>query len=440
MVNQNLELGCGAGKRIAIKTAALGMLAALIWAAPALAQEINWDGGQDLARQFNAQKKARGDAGISNLQPVPVAPQTAPGSAGLMINATEIGVGKFHRYDNKVHHYPAHSAWVGHITPDGDLPNFPIVFDDPDGYVTIQFSNLEELLQALVALCQRRGAQVAVLNIHGHGMPGGMWYPKDKAQKKSAECRDWNRTSAAPDQVNYDQYYSPVTKEEIDSFAAISQSGGHDHYSCITGAPEWREVAGRIPNIKSYFADDAQIHFESCLVGLGPVGEEFTKTVGELLLSGSKANVQTSLNFGLGDWSMPEGMGFWGYLNDAQLEHDNQIYPVDRQDREIRQKGTIRLASHVNGAWETTLVGNQDFMLAGREPLQPEPSGAMTVAALSAPGAGLARNRNSMLANVAWNHGSFFNNSRSSLTTAVATNIPDAVRIPGTNVYAARFK
>ena len=32
-------------------------------------------------------------------------------------------------------------------------------------------------------------------------------------------------------------------------------------------------------------------------------------------------------------------MGFWDFQNDAQLAHDNSIYPVTRKDREIMQKG-----------------------------------------------------------------------------------------------------
>ena len=72
------------------------------------------------------------------------------------------------------------------------------------------------------------------------------------------------------------------------------------------------------------------------------------------------------MDFGLGDWSMPKGMGFWDYQSDAQLEHDNSIYPVDHKDAEIAQKGTIRMVtlggSGASMNWSSQLLANQDFL------------------------------------------------------------------------------
>ncbi len=277
----------------------------------------------------------------------------------LMIDATEIGVGKFHRYDNKLHPYPANSVWKGHISPEGTLQT-PLVFDDEGGFTTIQFSNLEELLRAIAALSAKRGAKVSVLNIHGHGLPGGMWYPKDMAQERSAECSDWRRSASGPEESNYAQYYSAVSKEEIMSIRRMSDAPGH--YACTTGADDWKEIVARVPAIRGVFDDDAVIHFQSCVVGLGEAGRQFAAAVASLLLQGDKGSLQASVDFGLGDWSMPEGMGFWDYQNDQQLARDNRVYPVDRKDREIMQKGTIRVAMKSDGQWTTTLLGGQQFM------------------------------------------------------------------------------
>ena len=256
------------------------VVVALICAIPASAQQVNWDGGQDPGGQSRFQEMFSG-AGNSSSRPSRTA-RAAQGSAQLMIDATEIGVGKFHRYDNGVHSYPPESVWKGHITPaGGGVGSTPIVFDDDDGYVSIQFSNLDELLKTVVALAQKRSAKIGVLNIHGHGAPGAMWYPKDKAQQASDECQDWRQAAAAPDEDNYNQYYSAIPKEEVMAIRRASQ--GHVHFSCTTGAPEWREVAARIPNIKDYFAEDAQIHFLSCVVGMGSAGEEFTTAIAGLL-------------------------------------------------------------------------------------------------------------------------------------------------------------
>lgn len=282
--------------------------------------------------------------------------------AGLVINGSEIGVGKFHRFDNKIHKYGSANVWSVDILPEGGVQT-PIVYPNPDGSMTIQFSNLEEFLRSAIQVAQQRGTKISVLNFHGHGMPGGMWYPKDAAQLASPECASWRVAAAAEDKSNYDQYYSPIPKAEILALRAASQKPSH--FECVTGLPEFQEVVARIPNIKSYFSDDAQVHFLSCLVGLGPVGETFTSGVANLLLGGNRSAAKSILTFGLGDWSMPQGMGFWDYQNDAQLEHDNTVYPKDRQDREIAQKGTIRVASLVNGQWATTLVADQDFLLVG---------------------------------------------------------------------------
>jgi hypothetical protein len=327
--------------------------------------------------------------------------------AALVIHATEIGVGKFHRYDNKTHPYAPSNVWAPHITPDNaDMSKTPIVFANKfDNSVTIQFSNLDELLKTVVAVSKQRGEKVDVLNINGHGMPGGMWYPKDAAQLKSDECSDWVAALQGPDKANYDEYYSPVSKEEIMDLRSTANYPAH--YACVTGAPEWKEVVGNLGiDIKQYFNDGAQIHFESCLVGLGPVGEAFTETVASLLLPGTRGMVKTSLNFGLGDWSMPEGMGFWDYQNDDQLNHDNDVYPKDRSDREIMQKGTIRVAHVDSGRWSTSLVADQNFMLVG----------------LNQPGFS--------------NQGRLF---RGYHTNFVKVALPLAVHIPGTNKRVRRL-
>ncbi len=283
---------------------------------------------------------------------------------GLIINAAEIGVGKFHRYDNKVHAYAENNAWKPYVLPDSGSLQTPIVYPNPDGSVTIQFSTLEELLRTAIQVSAKADAKIQVLNINGHGLPGGMWYPKDDAQLKSSECASWRSSAAAPDKENYGQYYSPVPKYEI---FMLKQSASHPaHYACVTGLPEWTEIAGRIPNLRGYFADDAQIHFLSCLVGYGNAGEVFSQGVAALILSANgKAMVKSSLKFGLGDWSMPEGMGFWDYVTDEQLDHDNAIYPVNKKDREIAQTGTVRASHFFGGAWGSHLIADQNYMVLG---------------------------------------------------------------------------
>jgi hypothetical protein len=115
-------------------------------------------------------------------------------------------------------------------------------------------------------------------------------------------------------------------------------------------------------------ARDAQIHLASCVVGLGKMGQEFTQGLAELLLaSGGGGRVETSMDFGLGDWSMPEGMGFWDLQTDEQVNHDNELYVKDRKDAEIAQKGTIRVATADSAGFKSELLGGRDYMSLGFE-------------------------------------------------------------------------
>ncbi|MDD2774234.1 MAG: hypothetical protein PHP45_11145, partial [Elusimicrobiales bacterium] len=109
-------------------------------------------------------------------------------------------------------------------------------------------------------------------------------------------------------------------------------------------------------------------------------------------------------------WSMPEGLGFWDYQNDEQMKKDSAIYPVNRKDRELMQKGTIRLAYRDKGRWTSVLVGNQDFMYAGRAPLAPA--------------------------------GNIVQEKAQSKRASVSTGLPlpDRIRVPGTNKFINRTK
>jgi len=381
------------------KTAAV-LAALVLCAVSSRAQTVSWDDGRDLLAQLRASADA---PAIATPVSVPAAP--APLGSGLVVHATEIGMAKFHRRDNQVHPYPAGSAWIDDVAPDGDLSATPIVREDADGAVSVYYSNLEELLRALVDLSRSRNARISVLNVNSHGIPGGVWFPKDAAQARKGECGDWRKAATGPDKHNYDQYYSLPPKNSILALRkiAVSDTG----YTCTTGTKAWIEVAARVPGLKDAFADDARVQFHACLLGLGPAGERFTKTIAGLLLSGKTATVTTSMAFGLGDWSTPEGMGFWDYEDDWQLQHDADRYSTTRKDRDIMRKGSIRVAFNTGGDWSTRVVGGLQFMT---------PAAA---AASSAPVAANEKGPN--------DHGS------EKLEAVLTTGESDGVRLPGTD-------
>lgn len=285
----------------------------------------------------------------------------ASASSGLVIHTAEFGVGKFHRADNRAHAYGANQAWSPYILPDGTPTDHAFVQKNTDGSFTIFFSTLEELVANVVQISHDQGQPVSVLNVHGHGLPGAMWFPKDQNDLNDWSCSDWKNAANGSDSDNYDQYYSPVSISEIRQIRDMSNTSGLE-MGCTVGLKEWQAAVAHAPEFKTVFAPDAQLHFLSCVVGLGTVGDQFTKGIAELILPGGKGRVETSTNFGLGDWSMPAGMGFWDYVTESQVNHDNSVYPVDHKDAEIAQKGTVRVAQFANSQWGTVLLGGRDVM------------------------------------------------------------------------------
>ncbi len=284
---------------------------------------------------------------------------------GLVIHVSEFGVGKFHRADNKVHTYPEASSWTPYILPADTPTQQPFVQRNQDGSYTVFFSTLEELVKSVVEIAQSEKQKVSVLNLHGHGLPGRMWFPKDTRTMNGWQCMSWKEAASGSDQANYRQYYSPLSVSQVQQIRDMSNNPNVT-LGCTTGLPEWQEAVEKTPEFKQAFASDAQIHFLSCVVGLGSVGEAFTKGMAALLLSGGTGRVETAVNFGLGDWSMAAGMGFWDYINDEQLKRDGALYSANKTDSEIAQKGTIRIA-HYAGEWTTSLRTNIDFMVLGHQ-------------------------------------------------------------------------
>lgn len=325
-------------------------------------------------------------------------------ATGLVVHAVEIGVGKFHREDTRIHSYGADNAWLALTLPTGASNQTPLIIRNADQSHSIYFSTLEEILVSLKDLVKSTGQQVQVFNMHGHGAPGVMWFPKDKTQLNSFECGDWNDAASAPDSQNYGQYYSAISKSDIMQIRSMSNNPSV-YLPCTTGLKQWQEKAKKFGDLRPLFAPGAQVHFLSCVVGLGKVGETFTQGIADLLLGGDQSKVETSTAFGLGDWSMVEGMGFWDYQNDAQLERDNKAYVKNKTDRDVMQKGAIRFTQFLGGKKTSGTFANRDFMFLDTRRF------AVTEADLAAPGETILAEEEAALP------------------------LPERIRIPGTNRY-----
>jgi hypothetical protein len=106
-------------------------------------------------------------------------------TSGLVIHTAEFGVGKFHRYDNKQHSYSANNAWAAFILADNMNDLQTTSQKNADGSYTVFFSSLADMIQTVMKISQTEGKKVSVLNVHGHGLPGAMWFPKDQSTLNS---------------------------------------------------------------------------------------------------------------------------------------------------------------------------------------------------------------------------------------------------------------
>ncbi|MGE3611236.1 MAG: hypothetical protein AB7I27_16710 [Bacteriovoracaceae bacterium] len=267
---------------------------------------------------------------------------TSQAFANITINAAEFGLGKFHRYSNKKHPYGSAHAWSVFILPDNAETSKNLIKKNSNDNYTIFFNDLESLLKDIIALTQKTGMKVEVLNLHAHGLPGSMWFPRDAEIRSSIECASWNSAASGPDVNTYKSYYSPVSKSAVLGIEASAEQASSPRFQCLTGLSDWKTLIAKNPSFKDVFAQDGQVHMLSCVVGLG---EKFTSGLAKLLFpEGGTQRVITSIKFGLGDWSMSKGMGFWYYENDEQIKRDSANYPVQQQDSLMAQKGDLRVA------------------------------------------------------------------------------------------------
>jgi hypothetical protein len=345
-------------------------------------------------------------------------------SAGLIVHAQEFGVGKFHRGDNQAHPYGSSHAWAPYVLSAGasmgSSATGSLVTDNADGSVSVAFTTLEDLMIAVEKLSASRSEKIDVLNMHGHGVPGGMWFPKDQSFLDSIVCARWRQSAAASDSQNMHDYYSAVTKGDVESIREMSKEAHAPRMSCITGLSDWEDLLSRHAKFKAAFAPDARLRFLSCVVGLGNAGEAFVRGVAaKLFVSGSSARVESTTFFGLGDWSMNQGMGFWDYQSDEQIKYDNKYYPINRKDSEFAQKGVIRVTRSEQGRWSSFLYDGQSIMTLGRETAD-ERGG---------------QGRPALLDQLFSDSGAGDGRGEYSATRAT----PQRIRVPGTTAYVTRL-
>lgn len=286
----------------------------------------------------------------------------APTQNSLIIHAAEWGVAKFHRADNKVHPYAADNAWYPVILPNTmEMTDPSQTLANADGSYTVFFSHLEALIQQVGEIAEKTGKKVDVLNIHTHGAPGILGFPATAEDEASFLCESWKDEASGSDALSYGHYYSPVPKQDIMYMRRLAKNPNPSFVGCATKLSDFTKVMKKYPKTPSHFTSSSVVHVLACLVGLDKAGQAFTEGLAKLFFPEGGGSVEASANFGLGDWSMAEGMGFWDYQNDAQLEHDNSLYGSAKKDRDFMQKGIVRVSQSL-GEQKTETVLLQDLM------------------------------------------------------------------------------
>ena len=283
-------------------------------------------------------------------------------AVGLTIHASEIGVGRFHAQDNAIHPYVGSSGWVNYILPT-QIDELAVI-DNPDQSVTIFFTNLEELLQKTAEVAKSHHQKIQVFNVHAHGGPGLLWFPKNAHVRDGWQCKEWREAAVNP----FDSYYRAISESE---FRRIHKMGNSQQFvPCSSGLKEWQEMGAKNPELKDLFEADAQIHLLSCVSGLGIVGAQFTEGLAQMFFSSPAARVESLVNFGLADWSVPEGVGFYDCYGNCDEEQER--YAQARRDREFLQKGDIRVSTiDEMGKSHSSFIKGVDFLPLEMDERQP---------------------------------------------------------------------
>lgn len=302
--------------------------------------------------------------GISNL--VLNASASPLATSGLTIHLVEIGVGKFHRQDNKTHPYGPFHDWKNYILPDSiqTVDQTPLKVKNTDGSYSVFISNLDEALRSMIEISESEQKEIRLINLNGHSGPGKVGLPMDQETMNSELCSHWKEAAnSTDDSKNYDQYYSATPKEII--FKITEKSNDLSSYSkpsCSVGVNEWKKMVEKNYLIKNLLSKNAQIHILSCLVGLGKRGEYFANHLAEILFTTEKQRIFTATKSGLGDWSIKKGMRFHSYLNDQEYDAFTKKYPVIKKDRPFSQKGDIRVSHLHQGEGVSDFIENVNAM------------------------------------------------------------------------------
>jgi hypothetical protein len=296
-----------------------------------------------------------------NNQPpgVPDSPATSP--EGLTIHAAEFTVARGHAIGNHLHPYAPSHAFLPYVLPPGNTGQ-PAIVENSDGSYSVFFTHLEELLRQVVDITHHTGQKVAVLNIHSHGLPGTTVVPRDAATLASSACDDWRKAYSISDAQFVNDAYSSATVPVMTAIEAVADLPDIRLSLCASDTIDWQHELDQVPELRHVFVKDAQIHVLACVVGRGVAGEIFSRELARQLFGDSSGSILTSFKFGLGDWSMPLGMGFWDIISSQQAQQDLDTMAQQHEVASVAQKGPIRAVKYDGSTWSTTILPDRSVM------------------------------------------------------------------------------
>lgn len=281
--------------------------------------------------------------------------------------AEDISAAKFHREDHRLHPYSPDHAWRPFVPSEQGEIVAPLV-EDKGGDTLIVFSSLQELFRTMKEVAQKKEKKIDLLVINAHGVPGGLWFPRDAAERDGEGCKDWMELALASDEANHREVYGGMTEEEIletREKANIVTSG----VPCVQGSEAWSAL-WREQGLPREISQDFGIILDSCTVGLGRAGESFATGIARGVL-GENGYLQSLLSYGLADHSLPEGVGFWDFENGENLSRDNLLYATSRRGRDIAQPGSVRVTRKQRGVLLADEIVSGLLRMSIRGPLRP---------------------------------------------------------------------
>lgn len=289
-------------------------------------------------------------------------------SPGLTIYASEITLGKFHRYGNKVHPYPLNHAARNFILPDGVEVDRVLEVKNGDGSFTIFFNNLEDLLAGVASISKREKKQINLLNIEIHGGPGEIQVPVSYEVYTSQACENHRNKANLSDADYFRGYYGKLYADNYTSIRKMSNNLNDLVYEKECGhsrIDDWKIALDHNPGFVFSLSEDVQINFISCVLGAGKRGAAFSQQLAELLFPGGNlAEIRTTIDLGLLDWSMTEGMGFENYISELKVKIRNGLRDDGASDHDVNRGGYIRLTHYdlVQDRWTNEVRGPQMYL------------------------------------------------------------------------------